>query len=526
MSVTFAPFPTRRAANGMVCSVDHLASEAGVAVLRDGGNAVDAAVAASAVLAVTSQYMCGMGGDLFAIVHDGRGAPKVLNSSGFSGSGADAETLRGEGHSLMPPRGDIRSVPVPGCVDGWMTLLKDMGRIGPERVLRDAIRLANDGFPVISQLVWAVGLLNGLTGADEYQGELVPGQLLKRPGIAQSLRDISTGGRAAFYQGAFGEGLLALGDGEYAASDLEQTNAHWVDPLSVDAFGHRLWTVPPNSQGYLTLSGAAVADGLDLPLDPNDPEWAHLLIESALAAGRDRNDVLHEFADGQVLLAPERTERLRSAIDTERASNAKGNVAKGGTIYLCAVDASGMGVSLIQSNAGGWGAHIVEPNTRIFLQNRGIGFSLESGHPAEYGPRRRPPHTLAPCLVTTTDNDLRAVLGAMGGDSQPQVLLQLLARLLLSGSSPAATIAAPRWVLKPRSATGFNAWAAPEKLQVDIEGHAPAAWTSGLEQLGHTTHMLDAFSSSTGHAHLIDLQHGTLAGAADPRAEAAAAVGY
>jgi gamma-glutamyltranspeptidase / glutathione hydrolase len=526
MFVNVAPFPTRRAANGMVCSVNHLASEAGIAVLRDGGTAVDAAVAASAVLTVTSQYMCGMGGDLFAIVHAGQGPPKVLNASGFSGSGADAARLRAEGNELMPFRGDIRSVPVPGCVDGWMTLLEQMGSMDSARVLRDAVALAEDGFPVIRQLIWATQQIEQVAGATDYQGRLEPGQLLRRPGIASALRAVITNGRAGFYEGAFGEGLIALGNGEYTEADLRQNNANWVEPLSTDAFGHRLWTVPPNSQGYLTLAGAAIADGLAIPEDPDDPQWAHLLIESALAAGRDRNDVLHESADGQALLAADRIRRLRSGIDPQRASNQPGNMAAGGTMYLCAVDGSGMGVSLIQSNAAGWGAHIVEPNTGIFLQNRGIGFSLEAGDPAEYGPRRRPPHTLAPALVTTTDNELRTVLGTMGGDSQPQVLLQLLARLLLSKSEAGEIITAARWILTPAASTGFNAWETPGDLQVSIEAHAPRAWTKRLVELGHTTRSLDAFSSRTGHAHLIDLRNGTLAGAADPRAEAAAAVGY
>ena len=201
----------------------------------------------------------------------------------------------------------------------------------------------------------------------------------------------------------------------------------------MEAWGHRLWTIPPNSQGYLTLAGAWMAAGLPLPDDPSDPLWAHLTIEAARQAGFDRLEVLHEHADGAALLAESRLAPRRDAVGAPRATDLGANVDAGGTIYLCAVDADRMGVSLIQSNAAGWGSMLIVPGVRIFLQNRGLGFSLEPGHPAEYGPGRRPPHTLAPALVTTLQDELTMTIGTMGGDSQPQVLLQLLARLLHNG---------------------------------------------------------------------------------------------
>lgn len=511
----------------MVCSVDQLAGQAGISLMRKGGNAVDAAVCASAVLAVTSQYMCGMGGDLFALVHAASGPPRALNASGRSGSGADAEKLRADGHSEMPFTRNIASVPVPGCVDGWLTLLDEYGRLDPSQVFEDAIALARDGFVVTPQLIAAVGRLKNVAHSDDYtgRGPLNPGDVVRRPGIARALEAIATDGREAFYLGEFGHGLIELGAGEYSESDLVENNADWVTPLQVDAFGHRLWTIPPNSAGYLTLAGAAIASGLDLPSDSDDPRWAHILIESAFAAGQGKMDALFEGADGQALLDGQRLAKLRDRIDPNCASNQRGTLAKGGTVYLCAVDSNGMGVSLIQSNAAGWGSQIVEPNTRIFLQNRGIGFSLEKGHPAEYGPRRRPPHTLAPTLVTTLDNELRTVIGTMGGDSQPQVQLQLLARLL-NGEDPGDVIAAARWVLAPTTSTGFNAWADPDDLHVALEEHAPQRWRPGLEAMGHEVRPLPAFTSGVGHAHLIDLLGGTLAGAADPRAHNSATAAY
>jgi gamma-glutamyltranspeptidase/glutathione hydrolase len=232
--------------------------------------------------------------------------------------------------------------------------------------------------------------------------------------------------------------------------------------------------------------------------------------------------VLFDGADGNALLAPQRLDARRASIDPTRAAvMADPPERAGGTIYLAAVDRDRMGVSLIQSNASGWGAHIVEPATRIFLQDRGIGFSLEPGHPAEYGPGRRPPHTLSPAMVTTAAGELRIVLGTMGGDSQPQILLQLLARLLHSGETPGAAVAAPRWVLGNVGGGDFGTWRAYGNVEVQLEAGTPPAWRTGLEQRGHAT----GSPFHVGHAHVIALGAGHLAGAADPRALSEAAAG-
>jgi gamma-glutamyltranspeptidase/glutathione hydrolase len=403
-----APFVTTYAGRGMVCSVDHLAASAGVELLRHGGSAADAAVATSAVLAVTTQHMCGMGGDLFALVH-ADGDTTGLVASGRAGSGANPDRLRAEGHASMPFRGDIRSVPIPGCVDGWLALHERFGRLPLADVLAPARAYAADGFPAGLTLAAAadqVALLH------HDLRDVRPGRLVRRPGVARALDDIATEGRAGFYEGAFGEGLLALGHGEYAAADLARSQAEWAEPLVLEAWGHRLWTVPPPSQGYLTLAGAWIAQGLPLPDNPDDPRWAHLLVEVARHAAFDRVDMLHEHADGRALLDPTRLALRRASVDPGRAAVLGGAYDPGGTVYLGAIDSNRMGVSLIQSNAAGFGAHIVEPTTGIFLQNRGIGFSLQPGHPAEYGPGRRPPHTLSPALVTTTDNRLHTVITA------------------------------------------------------------------------------------------------------------------
>jgi gamma-glutamyltranspeptidase/glutathione hydrolase len=251
--------------------------------------------------------------------------------------------------------------------------------------------------------------------------------------------------------------------------------------------------------------------------------WAHLLIEAARQAGFDRSDVLFEGADGDALIAPDRLAARGAAVRADATATLPDPRRQaGGTIYLCAVDGHRMGVSLIQSNASGWGAHIVEPATRIFLQDRGIGFNLEPGHPAEYGPRRRPPHTLAPALVTTNTGELAMVLGTMGGDSQPQIILQLLTRTLHARQTPGAALAAPRWVLASIGGGDFGTWRSRGAVEVQLEPGAPGAWLRGLQQRGHRT----ASPFHVGHAHVIAVEGDHLAGAADPRSLAEAAAGY
>jgi gamma-glutamyltranspeptidase / glutathione hydrolase len=522
----------------MVAAPDQLAAEAGVAALRAGGTAADAAISASAVIAVTAPHMCGPGGDLWAMVHPGPAAsPEALNAAGRAGSGADPDRLRAEGQRAMPFDGDIRSVPVPGCVDGWCALHARHGRLAFADLLAPAIELARDGFPCSPLLalmlpeVWRT-----VAGADDVvvTGDLRRGARVRRPALARTLSDVATGGRDAFYRGAFGTGLLALGAGEYETSDLETPLADWVEPLALDAWDHRLWTTPPSSQGYLALAGVWIATQLPLPDDPEDPSWAHLLVESALAAGHDRRDVLFEHADGHALLDHGRLAPRAAEIRPDRCRGWLEPMSRAGdTIFLCAVDADRRGVSLIQSNASGFGAGLVVRDTGVFLHNRGIGFSLAPGHPAEYGPRRRPPSTLSPTLVTGAGGELRAVAGTMGGDSQPQILLQVLTRLLAHTEGAGRAVGSPRWVLANPGGRGFDTWEAGDRVTVLVEADAPSSWASGLADRGHQVQVTDPWVSvaAYGHAHVIDLERdgdggSMLAGASDPRVSVGGAVGY
>jgi len=506
----------------MVASADGLATQAGLAILAQGGNAVDAAIATNAAIAVTGPHLCGMGGDLFALVHS-HGHVHCLNSSGRAGSGANSESIRKSGHSTMPFRHDIRTVTIPGCVDGWVALHDRFASMPLAKLLEPAIALASQGFPASPLLVDSAAKVDDQARAALH--ELLSqaqrsGARVKRPGVARALRAVAEGGRDAHYLGEFGDGLLRLGrqpaGGDwYTAADMKKPQAEWVDALRAEAWGVELWTVPPNSQGYLTLGSAALAAQFDLPDNPDDERWAHLLIEAAKVAGHDRQAALHEGADGKALLAA--IAARASLLNTNRAGPWPMTSRAGDTTYLCTTDASGMGVSLIQSNAAGFGSWLVEPNTQINLHNRGLGFSLDSGSPTELAPRKRPPHTLSPALATH-GGELAAVFGTMGGDAQPQILLQLATRLFRHRQSPATAMNAARWGLAGPE-TGFDTWTAPAGPIVEIEGHASPTWASGLTARGHTTVGRAAYSSEFGHAQIIMRDsNGFWAGASDPRA--------
>lgn len=517
----------------MISTVDATATAAGIELLRRGGSATDAAIGANAVLAVVAPQMCGMGGDLWALVHDGSsGPPAALDAAGFAGSGADADRVRAQGYTFIPLRANIAAVTVPGAVDGWLALHERFGKLGLADVFEAAIETAQGGFAASSPLAASAPLVANVANNTDIVKDLKPGEIVRRPGSARAFQAIIDLGRIGFYGGEFGDALLALGvanvddaEPEYSTDDLGRPIARWVDPLRIEAFGHVLWTVPPSSQGYLTLAGAWIANGLALPPCADD-DWAHLLVESCSSAAFDRHQVLHEGADGSALIDPLRLSSRRAVIDPDRAGNLGVPAGLGDTTYVCVVDGDGMAVSLINSNASGFGSHLVAGSTGIFLHDRGIGFSLVAGHPAEYAPGRRPPHTLSPALVTNPDGALRQVLGTMGGDAQPQILLQLLTRSLLHGASPGEAVSAARWTLGPRNDdTGFSTWRPGTARCVRVEDPS-TGWHVGLASKGHHTVVADGATSGFGHAHIVEVTpHGSLAGACDPRTVTGAAFG-
>lgn len=516
------PAATVRAPEGMVAAADQLAAFAGAEALSRGGTAADAAVAAAAVLAVTLPNQCGMGGDLFALVHRAGEDPVALNASGRAGAGADAERLRAEGWDRMPFRHDVRIATVPGCVDGWTALHERYGRLELAELLAPALRYARDGFPVLPGLA-AAGELTDAPGLAAYRG-LRAGQRLRAPGLARALEAIAARGRDGFYAGPVGCELVAVAGGELTEEDVTRAHADWAPALGLDAFGHRLWSTPPSSQGYLLLSSAWIAERVGVPADADDSAWAHVLVDAARHASWDRDAVLFDGADGAELISPDRL-AARADIDPERTRNLSGAFADGDTTYLCAVDGERMAVSLIQSVGASFGCHVTLPEHGIVLQNRGTSFSLEPGHPAEYAPGRRPPHSLMPVVVTREDGSLAMVTGAMGGDGQPQIALQLLARTLLAGEDPADALAAGRWVLTSESTRGFDTWFERGDVIVRVEEHAPADWLPGLQRRGHRVAAVPAFADRFGHAQLIAVDDDGLAGASDPRSRGGTAVG-
>jgi gamma-glutamyltranspeptidase/glutathione hydrolase len=508
MAYSLAPFAPHTGLYGMVSAADHLASSAGLGVLDQGGSAADAAVATAAVMAVTSPFLCGMGGDMLAVVSAPGTDPVALLGVGRAGSGVDASRLRAEGHQVMPVRGDFRTVPVPGAVDGWLALHERFGRLPLAAVLAPAITLAEDGFVASLMLSLASHLIHD----KPFAGELCPDgrpvgleEHVRLPGMARTLRAVADGGRAAFYQGEFGDALVELGGGVYAPGDFETNLAQWCDPVRLRVWDHDLWTVPPPSQGYLTLASAFIADRAGLGTDVDDPMWAHLVVEASRAAGHDRPNVLYDGVDGGSLVDEDRLAAAADRIRPDRAAPSDvaavlagetgagvRRLADGDTTHLCVVDADGLGISLTQSNALDFGSHLIAGTTGIFLHNRGVGFSLVPGHPAEVAPGRRPPHTLSPMLATTPDGALSHVVGAMGGDAQPQILLQVLARMLHCGQDPATAVAGARVSLVAPAAGPFRLWWGDD-LKICVEGHAPAGWGDGLSSRGHQVIPISAF---------------------------------
>jgi len=544
MVFPLAPFGSRSGLRGMVAAADQLAASAGVAMLERGGSAADAAVATGAVMAVVGPHLCGLGGDVLAMVAAPGSPPEALLSVGRAGSGSDAAGMRAEGLAVMPLRADVRSVPVPGAVDGWLALHERHGRLPLGEVMAPAIELADEGFAASVMLALASHLVHALPGAGELcpHGPLEVGQRVRVPGIARTLRAIARDGRDGFYNGEFGRGLLALGGGHYAPVDLASSLAEWCEPLRLSVWDHELWTMPPPSQGYLTLAGASVAEAAGLGDDPDDPRWAHILVESWRATGHDRPSVLFDGADGAALLDPARLATAAARVNGDRAappdvSPAGGTAGPmvdrfgdGDTTHLCAMDADGLGISLTQSNALDFGSHLVEPTTGVFLHNRGVGFSLLDGHLAEVRPGRRPPHTLSPMLATSPGGALTHLVGAMGGDAQPQIISQLLARLLVAGQDPATAVAAARLTLDAPAAGPFRLWWGDD-LAVVVESDAPRQWQDGLAARGHRVRTIRAFDPvAVGCAQIIAVRAeagGTrsLVAASDPRSPEGAAIG-
>lgn len=497
-----------------------------MAILDQGGNAVDAAIAMNAVQGVVAPETCGIGGDLFALVWpDATGQPGALNSSGRAGSGVDAAELRRAGHTEIPQR-HPGAVPVPGCVDGWIALNSSMGSLELGTLLEPAIRLARDGFPANREMAAAFArradeLLAEEGAAAMYPGGRPPleGQRISRPSLARALAAIAEKGREAFYAGPVGRGITTALDGAVTADDLARTQAEWVEPLSVEVFGHVGWTVPPNSQGYISLLALAILERLGLK-DLEDPLSWHLSVEAYRVAAADRDTILAD-PDSMTtavsdLVSDARIDRLAGQVSPDRVGAVgHGTPAPGGTAYMCVTDGNGMGVSLIQSNFYGIGSGRSVPEGGFGLHDRGRGFNLIPGHPNELMPGRRPLHTLSPSLWTGPDG-LAAIVGTRGGHNQPQLVLQLVTHLLGRRLEPAVAMAVPRWATDVPDGTAES--------RVQVEPGLGADIIEGLTRRGHAVTPLEVPQSGWGPMSSILLDATGLAvGAADPRVDTAMA---
>ena len=496
-----------------------------MAIIAAGGNAVEAAIAANAVLGVVAPETCGVGGDLFALIHrPGMQRPDVLNSSGRAGSGADPEKLRAQGHRIMPDF-DPQTITVPGCVDGWEALMARFGEKDLTEVLAPAIRSALDGFPASSELVGALThrpeLLHQASARALHPDGSVPavGERLRRPDLASTLETIATRGREGFFSGPAGEGIVEAADGAITMSDLARRQSEWTEPLGTDLFGLTAWVVPPNSQGYLTIASGAVLERLESPLDPEDPQSWHLAIEAYRAMAADRNDVVADpdfsVETPAALVSEHRIAERALRVDPGRVTDF-GSPAPlpGGTAYLAAIDATGLAVSFIQSNFMGIGSGRSAGEAGFFLHNRGAGFDLRPGHPNELAPGKRPLHTLSPSLWTRGDR-IACLLGTRGGDYQPQLLLQVALRSLRAGIEPSEAQARPRWMVEPID---------DGNPIVAVEADTPQATIDHLKQLGHRVEVRTEVQHGWGPVSLIVIDdQGKRTAAADPRVETATA---
>ncbi len=525
---------TRYFPSGVVASPHHLASAAGQAVLADGGNAVDAAVAANLVLAVVTPYHCGVGGDLLAIVWDGvaRGVrsvgaapagatPAAIRAAIAAGHGSVATALPGT--DGMPSLGSL-PVTVPGAVAGWAYLLERWGSRSLGALAGPALRLAEQGFVVSSHAAVHVERsrpqLTDQPGWAAIFGQMRAGRRFVQSELAATLRTLAEDGPDALYRGRLGaaivETLQAHGS-TLSAEDLAAHEAVAVAPLAGSYRGLDVLELPPPTQGVtaLTALGILSAAGDALPSDP--ALAAHLQLEAVRAALADRQEHLADPAVMRVtpdeLLALLRLRAIAAGIDPDRAGSwPVGRPAPGGTAYLCAADADGLLVSLIQSNFVGFGSGVVARGTGIGLHDRGAHFRLDPDAPSAIGPRRLPPHTLIPA-VAVQDGRPRLVFGTMGGDGQPQTHVQLLGHLLDRRLEVQAAIAAPRWVVDVADGS------------VALEADVDAGVVAGLVRRGHVVRRIEARSHLAGHAHAIAVTgHGYAAGS-DPRCEGAAVGG-
>ncbi|MEZ5318079.1 MAG: gamma-glutamyltransferase [Vicinamibacterales bacterium] len=529
---TLAGRSTVYAPRGAVATSQPLASAAGLAALERGGNAIDAAVTAAAVLAVAEPQMTGMGGDLFAMVWSGKDHTlQGLNASGRSGSLMTREALEARGRTRM--RRGPEAITVPGALSGWAALLDRYGTISLAEALAPAIRLAQEGFPVTPIIAddWAgeVDLLKRDDAARAtflVDGERAPraGEWFRNPDLAATLRAVAANGPGYLYGGDLGRRIAAhvqAKEGFLTAEDFANHQVEWVQPISVPYKGYRLWELPPNSQGVAALEMLRILEPYDLEaMGHNSVAYLHHLIEAKKLAYADLDQYVGDpefltVTPDQLLSDPFIAAR-RAKLDPARAATRvdPGDAATASdTIYLTTADDQGNMVSFINSLYDYFGSGVVVPGTGLMLHDRGMGFTLEEGVANTVAPRKRPFHTIIPAFVTKTTHPSGVLrdaageepyisFGVMGGAMQPQGHVQVLLNLLLFGMDPQAAVDAPRF----RHLSG---------TRVALESPIPESVRAGLRAMGHE--IASERGVAFGGAQLIMKLDRGFAAASDPR---------
>ena len=453
--------------HGMVCTSVPAATQAGLDILKKGGSAVDAAIAANATLGLMEPVSNGVGGDLFAIVYSAKENKLFgINGSGRSPLALSYEQMKAEldklNRKMIPPRGML-PISVPGTVDAWVELHKKFGKLNLADDLAPAIRYAEEGFPVTELIAfyWHFGpeLYKGLPGAftETYtiNGKTpAKGDILRNPALAKTLRLIGENGRDAFYKGEIADKIdkfMGENGGFLRKEDFEKHTSTWVDPVSTNYRGYDVFELPPNGQGIATLQILNILEGFDLvKMGRNSGETLHAMIEAKKIVWADRAKYYADPAFAKTpltkLLSKEYAAERRKLIDGMHAAKsvAAGKIDNGDTIYMCTADDDGNMVSLIQSNYRGMGSGIVVPGLGFMFQDRGELFSMEPGHANVYAPGKRPFHTIIPGFVMKDGKPWEA-FGVMGGGMQPQGHVQVLTNQIDFGLNVQEAGDASRW---------------------------------------------------------------------------------
>jgi len=511
-------------------TADHpLAARAGAAILEAGGNAVDAAIAANLVMAVVRPHMCGLGGDLFALIYMAAESKfEALNASGRAPAAATLDSLRAKGHKVMPETG-LLTATVPGAVAGWQAALERHGTMGLDRLLAEAIDYARNGFPLYPELRDAIRdrrmfLKQSPAAAETFfrNGQLPQvGRRLLQPRLAESLKLLADRGTDAFYRGPLGEALIALCEAEgglMGSQDLTDHSVTWHAPLKTTYRGYEICTQPPNSQGIALLMQANMLENFDLAatMKFGQAELIHLMVEAKKLAFADRDKYVcdpdfHPVPVDQMLdkgYAQKQIERIDSGKAAGAVAATDFSDAGNDTIFLSVVDGDGNAVALIQSLFEPFGSCVMVPETGMILHNRGRGFSLDPDHVNCLEPRKRPYHTLHPAMILK-DGRPCMVLGTPGADGQTQTIIQLITSMLEFEADVQQAVEAPRWRGNPDGT-------------LQLEGRFPGETIAGLKGRGHTLVLLADWDALMGSAQviLIDSDAGVLKAGADPRRQA------